>query len=122
MGRSNPNVEHNHDIGSTHEFLDEMTKTAVNLLPPLGELRVIRQWGGSYNCSPDRQPIIGDTDQLEGYYLACGFSGHGFMFAPMTGLLLSEVILGLPTTIDLKDLHIDRFKNIENTEYEHSVV
>jgi len=122
MGRSNPNVEHNHDIGSTHEFLDEMTKTAVNLLPPLGELRVIRQWGGSYNCSPDRQPIIGDTDQLEGYYLACGFSGHGFMFAPMTGLLLSEVILGLPTTIDLKDLHIDRFKNNENTEYEHSVV
>lgn len=122
MGRSNPLVEHNHDIGSTHEFLDEMAKTAVNLLPPLGKLRVVRQWGGSYNCSPDRQPIIGDTDQLEGYYLAVGFSGHGFMFAPMTGLLLSEVILGQPTTIDLKDLHIDRFKNNEKTEYEHSVV
>ncbi len=122
MGRSDPNVEKNHDIGSTHTFLDEMAKTAVNLLPPLGELRVIRQWGGSYNCSPDRQPIIGDTDQLEGYYLACGFSGHGFMFAPMTGLLLSEVILGLPTTIDLTELHIDRFKNNKNTEYEHSVV
>jgi sarcosine oxidase subunit beta len=122
MGRSDPDVEHNHDIGSTHKFLDEMAKTAVELLPPLGNLRVIRQWGGSYNCSPDRQPILGDTDQLKGYYLACGFSGHGFMFAPMTGLLLSEVILGLPTTIDLKDLHIDRFKNNEQTEYEHSVV
>jgi sarcosine oxidase subunit beta len=122
MGRSNPLVEKNHDISSTHEFLDEMAKTAVELLPPLGNLRVIRQWGGSYNCSPDRQPILGDTDQLEGYYLACGFSGHGFMFAPMTGLLLSEVILGLPTTIDLTDLHIDRFKNNQQTAYEHSVV
>lgn len=122
MGRSDPNVAKNHDIGSTHTFLDEMAKTAVNLLPPLGNLRVIRQWGGSYNCSPDRQPIIGDTDQLDGYFLACGFSGHGFMFAPMTGLLLSEVILGLPTTIDLAEVHIDRFKNNENTEYEHSVV
>ena len=122
MGRSNPLVEKNHDIHSTHEFLDEMAKTAVELLPPLGDLRVIRQWGGSYNCSPDRQPILGDTDQLEGYYLACGFSGHGFMFAPMTGLLLSEVILGQPTTIDLTDLHIDRFKNNQDTEYEHSVV
>ncbi len=122
MGRSGQNVPHNHDIHSTHEFLDEMAKTAVNLLPPLGELRVVRQWGGSYNCSPDRQPILGDTDQLDGYYLAVGFSGHGFMFAPMTGLLLSEVILGLPTTIDLKDLHIDRFKHNKETDYEHSVV
>ncbi len=122
MGRSDLDVERGHDIGSTHKFLDEMAKTAVNLLPPLGDLRVIRQWGGSYNVSPDRQPIIGDTDQLEGYYLAVGFSGHGFMFAPMTGLLVSEVILGLPTTIDITDLHIDRFKNNETTEYEHSVV
>jgi sarcosine oxidase subunit beta len=122
MGRSDSEVERGHDIGSTHKFLDEMAKTVVNLLPPLGDLRVIRQWGGSYNVSPDRQPIIGDTDQLEGYYLAVGFSGHGFMFAPMTGLLVSEVILGLPTTIDITDLHIDRFKNNETTEYEHSVV
>lgn len=122
MGRSGSNVPHNHDIHSTHEFLDEMAKTAVTLLPPLGDLRVIRQWGGSYNCSPDRQPILGDTDQLEGYYLAVGFSGHGFMFAPMTGLLLSEVIMNQPTTIDLADLHIDRFKNNKETDYEHSVV
>jgi len=122
MGRSNPKALHNHDIGSTHEFLDEMAKTAVELLPPLGKLRVIRQWGGSYNVSPDRQPILGDTDQLKGYYLACGFSGHGFMFAPMTGLLLSEVILGQQPSIDMTDLHINRFKNKTHTEYEQSVV
>ena len=122
MGRSDVNVLRNHYIGSTHEFLDEMAKTAVELLPPIGELRVIRQWGGSYNCSPDRQPILGDTDQLKGYYLACGYSGHGFMFAPMIGLLLSEVILELPTTIELKELHINRFKENKDIEYEHSVV
>jgi len=122
MGRSNPLVEHNHDISSTHDFLDEMSKTAVELLPPLGKLRVTRQWGGSYNLSPDRQPIISDTDQLEGYYIACGFSGHGFMFAPVTGLLLSEVILGEKTTIDMTDLHLDRFKNKTFKAYEKSVV
>lgn len=122
MGRSNPHVERNHDIGSTHEFLDEMAKTAVNLLPPLGELRVVRQWGGSYNITPDRQPIISDTDQCVGYYMAVGFSGHGFMFAPVTGILLSEIILGEQTSIDIKDLHIDRFKNQEHQEYETNVV
>jgi len=122
MGRGNPQAPQSHDISSSHEFLDEMAKTAVELLPPLANLRVTRQWGGSYNVSPDRQPILGDTDQLEGYYLACGFSGHGFMFAPMTGLLLSEVILNQPTTIDMTDLHIDRFKHQDHTTYEHSVV
>ncbi len=121
MGRSNPFAEHNHDISSSHEFLDEMAKTAVKLLPPLKDLRVVRQWGGSYNISPDRQPILGETI-LPGFYLACGFSGHGFMFAPMTGLLLSEVILGEKTTVDMTEFHIDRFKENMKSEYEHSVV
>ena len=122
MGRSNPLALHNHDIGSTHDFLDEMAKTAVNLLPPLGELRVVRQWGGSYNITPDRQPIISDTDQCDGYYMAVGFSGHGFMFAPMTGLLLSEIILKETPTTDIEKLHIDRFKNQDLQSYETNVV
>lgn len=122
MGRSNPNVEHNHDIGHTHDFLDEMAKTAVNLLPPLGDLRVVRQWGGSYNITPDRQPIISDTDQCEGYYMAVGYSGHGFMFAPVTGILLSEIILKEEPTIDITELHLNRFKNEEIKSYETNVV
>ena len=71
--------------------------------------------------SPDRQPIISDCD-LPGFYLACGFSGHGFMFAPMTGLLLSEIILNETLSIDISDLHINRFKNNKTFTYEKSVV
>lgn len=122
MGRSTPNQIHGHDTSSSHEFLDEMAKTVVNILPALGDLRVVRQWGGSYNNSPDRQPIISDTSKLPGFYMACGFSGHGFMFAPMTGLLLSEIIMGEKTSIDIKDLHIDRFENSTTTTYERNVV
>jgi len=122
MGRSDKFVEKNHDISSTWKFLDEMSKTVVNLLPIVGELRVVRQWGGSYNVSPDRQPIISDTKEINGFYMAVGFSGHGFMFAPMTGLLLSEIILNEPTSINIKDLHIDRFKSKNKTNYEQSVV
>lgn len=122
MGRSGESVEAGHDISSTWNFLDKMANTVVELLPPVGNLRVIRQWGGSYDISPDRQPIIGDTPLLKGYYMACGFSGHGFMFAPMTGLLLSEIIMNEETTIDIKDLHISRFEKEQTTEYETSVV
>ncbi len=122
MGRSDPNMPQGYNVDASWHFLDEMAKTAVNLLPPIGDLRVIRQWGGLYNLSPDRQPIISDVKELPGFYLACGFSGHGFMFAPMTGLLLSEIILGEKTTVDTTDLHIDRFKNSDFKDYEKSVV
>ncbi len=122
MGRSDPKVGHGHDIESTWQFLDSMAKTVVDIMPIIGNLRVIRQWGGSYNMSPDRQPIISDTDQLEGFYMACGFSGHGFMFAPMTGLLLSQMILNEKTTFDMASLHLDRFKNTDTKQIEKSVV
>ena len=122
MGRSNPHVEQGHNIESTWQFLDHMSRTVCDILPLVGNLRVVRQWGGSYNMSPDRQPIISDTDQLKGFYMACGFSGHGFMFAPMTGLLLSELIMNEPTTVNMEPLHMNRFKNQETFHVEKSVV
>lgn len=122
MGRSNPKAKHDHDIESSWQFLDEMAKTVIDIMPLIGNLRVIRQWGGSYNMSPDRQPIISDTDQLEGFYMGCGFSGHGFMFAPMTGLLLSEMVLGEKPSIDMSSLSLNRFKKSSFKKIEKSVV
>ena len=121
MGRSNPNQPHNHDISSSHHFLDEMAKTVCDILPKVGELRVIRQWGGSYNMSPDRQPIVSGS-KINGFYVACGFSGHGFMFAPMTGLLLSEIIIGKKPSLDVSILDLKRFDNMDFKDIEHSVV
>jgi sarcosine oxidase, subunit beta len=122
MGRSNPFVERGHDVESTWQFLDHMAKTVTEIMPLVGKLRVVRQWGGSYNMSPDRQPFISDTLDLEGFYMACGFSGHGFMFAPMTGLLLSEIMLKEKTTVDVYPLSLDRFKDKDVFDVEKSVV
>ena len=122
MGRSNPHVKKGHDVSSSWQFLDEMAKTAVEILPRIGDLRVVRQWGGSYNMSPDRQPIISRSHDVDGFYMACGFSGHGFMLAPVTGLLISEMILGETPSADLSALDIDRFKDQTHQDIEHSVV
>ena len=122
MGRGNPDAAHDHDISSSWKFLDEMAKTVTEILPEVAKLRVIRTWGGSYTISPDHQPIISDTNELPGFYMACGYSGHGFMFAPITGELLSQMILGEPLEEYAKDLNIDRFKNSTTTDFEHSVV
>ncbi|QWB99500.1 FAD-binding oxidoreductase [Mycoplasmatota bacterium] len=121
MGRNNPDALHNHDISSSWKFLDDMAKTVNHILPEVAKQRVIRTWGGSYNISPDFQPIISDSS-IDGFYIACGYSGHGFMFAPITGELLSEIILGEPLEDYAKALHMDRFKNMDKIDKEHSVV
>lgn len=121
MGRGDENEPKDLRITSSWQFLDEMSKTIIDILPPVGKLRMIRQWAGLYNITPDKQPILGKVDEIEGYYLAVGFSGHGFMFAPITGLLLSEIILNENLTIDIEKLSINRFKKNELV-FEPSVV
>lgn len=121
MGRSNPDEPASFNLSSSWQFLDEMAKTVCEILPIIGKLRVTRQWAGSYTMTPDRQPIIGKTS-IPGFYVAIGFSGHGFMFAPMTGLMLSEIILGEAPTIDIEELGIKRFESGRLSAYEKSVV
>lgn len=112
MGRGCDEPE-SYNIKSSYEFAEEMAKTVVGLMPPLSELRVIRQWAGLYNITPDRQPIYGKVRDVEGFYLAAGFSGHGFMFAPITGEVISDMILGKESSIDVSKLDLYRFERGE---------
>jgi sarcosine oxidase subunit beta len=121
MGRGDENEPRDGNINSSWHFLDEMAKTITKLLPPLKNAMVIRQWAGLYNMTPDRQPILGGVEEVEGLYLAVGFSGHGFMFGPATGILLSEIILNEKPSIDISSLSLNRFK-VGALIYEPSVV
>ena len=109
MGRGDEGEPRDFRVTSGWHFLDEMTKTITNILPPLKDVRMIRQWAGLYNLTPDRQPILGPVDEVEGLHLAVGFSGHGFMFGPATGLLIAEKMLGEENTISIDMLHLNRF-------------
>lgn len=109
MGRGDANEPRDLRQTSSWHFMEEMAKTVVELLPPLKDLRVVRQWAGLYDMSPDRQPIYGKANEVEGFYTACGFSGHGFMFGPVTAVVMSEAILGEKPSIDVSMLSIDRF-------------
>jgi sarcosine oxidase subunit beta len=120
MGYGDPDEPESHNVKSSWQFMEEMAKKATNLLPVLGNLRVVRQWAGLYNVTPDAQPILDQSNKIDGFYMAVGFSGHGFMIAPMTGVVLAEMILEEEPTLDL-DLTIDRFEK-GNLILEPSVV
>lgn len=109
MGFGDPNELKAHVITSTWHFMEEMAAKVLPVLPPLAQLRVVRQWAGLYNISPDAQPILGSIPQVEGFYCAVGFSGHGFMLAPVTGMALAAQMAGQDFPIDISPLSIERF-------------
>ena len=55
-------------------------------------LKVLRQWAGPYDVSPDGDAIVGRTPGLPGFVQVCGFTGHGFMMAPVVGKMLAAAI------------------------------
>ena len=110
MGYGDPEEPESHNIKASWQFLERMSKKATHILPFLKELRVIRQWAGLYNVTPDAQPILDESEEVNGYYMAVGFSGHGFMIAPMTGILMAEMITGESLSLDI-ELDLKRFDN-----------
>jgi sarcosine oxidase subunit beta len=114
VGNGNPPVEVQGFDESTN--FSEMGRTAKNMLkvvPTLHLAKVIRTWAGILDHTPDDVPIMGAVPNIDGLYLACGFSGHGFAIAPQVGKLLSELILSGHTSISIKNFDYVRFEHPE---------
>jgi len=98
------------NINTDDEFLALLIENAVRRIPDLDGVGVIRGWAGLYDVTPDANPILGPVAEVEGFIMAAGFSGHGFMQAPATGQLIAELIVdGKATTIDISPLSVRRF-------------
>jgi sarcosine oxidase subunit beta len=101
---------------------EEVLPTAVRLFPPLEEADLRFTWAGLYEMTPDRLPVIGEAPGVAGFYLANGFSGHGFQHAPIVGKLLAEMIVeGGAHTVDVSSLGLERFARGEVVP-EHHVI
>jgi sarcosine oxidase subunit beta len=66
-------------------------------------------WGGLYEDTPDKHPIVGPIDGIDGLLCAAGFSGHGVMHAPAVGQLVAEWIVDGRPSLDLRPLRLERF-------------
>jgi sarcosine oxidase subunit beta len=80
------------DQNSSFAFLGLYARALVEACPILGKVKVLRQWSGCYDLTPDGNPIVGGVDEIEHFYQASGFMGHGFMMAPVMGKLIAEHI------------------------------
>lgn len=92
-GISNPDVPEGLNQESSLTFLKRYGRALTSAMPGLGAVKVLRQWAGCYDITPDGNPLVGRVDAVEGLILASGFMGHGFMMAPVMSKRLVEHLL-----------------------------
>jgi sarcosine oxidase subunit beta len=98
------------DQRSSRDFLASYSASLVRAVPRLARVKVLRQWAGCYDLTPDGGPIVGRVAEPSNLTLACGFMGHGFMMAPVMGKLLAEHVATQDTSALFAQWSLDRFR------------
>ena len=90
-----------------HQFYPAL----VRRMPALAEVSDVHGWAGLYEMTPDHNPVLGEHPAVRGLVFASGFSGHGLMMSPATGLAVSELVrFGESRTFDITPFAVDRFE------------
>ncbi|MFZ4657584.1 MAG: FAD-dependent oxidoreductase [Caldilineaceae bacterium] len=93
---------------SGHHLLQSCSHRAITLLPFLRDLRVLRQWTGVCDMSPDYSPIMGKTG-VDGYYITTGWGTWGFKAIPASGEQMAQLIATGETPALIAPFALDRF-------------
>ena len=80
-----------YDTGGSLAFAEELAGHVLQLMPGLGRMRLLRQWSGLCDMTPDYSPIIGPTP-VAGFYCDVGWGTYGFKAAPVAGEQLAACI------------------------------
>ena len=110
MGIGDPTEPVSFNIKASWKFLEDCATLVTSSLPILKKLRIVRQWAGLYDMTPDRNHIIDEMKGVSGFYTVAGFSGHGFMIAPKTSIIIAQHLCGEKPDIDLQLFSADRFQ------------
>ena len=116
-------------LGSTREFVGfnrentiagirGIIKQSAAVLPALENFQVIRTFAGLRPFTPDGLPILGPVKSLDGFMMAAGHEGDGIALSPITGYLMSQILLGKQPDVDLDPFSPDRFDNRDGTVHD----
>jgi sarcosine oxidase subunit beta len=111
LGMRNPDEVEGLATAVNWDYLTEVLLPAAGRrLPLLFEAGIRKAEAGLHCDTADYNAILGPVDSLPKLYLACGFSGHGFMHSPAVGRLMADVIMGEPSAFsDIEPFLLDRF-------------
>ena len=89
--------------------LAEMRAALAKWFPEIAAAPFVETWGGMLESSPDVLPIISPAPGLEGFFVATGFSGHGFGIGPGAGQLAANMVTGRAPATTLAPFRLSRF-------------
>lgn len=93
-----------------HQAILKQARThLVQAFPVFHMMRIAQSWGGMIDVMPDGLPVISAVDAVPGFFLATGFSGHGFGISPGAGRLMAELVLGETPVVDPAPFRYNRF-------------
>jgi glycine/D-amino acid oxidase-like deaminating enzyme len=81
------------------------------LFPAASSIRVVQQWAGLIDVTPDAVPVIGPVEAVPGLTVATGFSGHGFGIGPGAGRLAADLATGARPLVDPHPFRLSRFSD-----------
>jgi sarcosine oxidase subunit beta len=81
-----------YSLKGTLPTLEQMASYTLELFPQLSGLRVLRQWAGICDMTPDYAPIIGPSREVDNFYVDVGWGTYGFKAAPAAAKCLAEMI------------------------------
>ena len=120
-GMSNPNEKFGFGQSIDPDWEITHMEAAIKRLPMLQKAGLVSHLADLYEVTPDAHPIYGATP-IEGFYVVVGFSGHGFMHGPVSGKLITEMIVDSEyKTMDVSMLDLARFEE-DRLIHEYNVV
>lgn len=90
------------------EFIEGLAGHVLELMPPLSKMRLLRQWAGLCDMTPDYSPIMGPTP-VEGFHVDVGWGTYGFKAGPVSGEAMAETIATGRTPEIISSFGLDRF-------------
>ncbi len=89
--------------------LRQMRAALERWVPEIAGSPFVESWGGMIEASPDVLPIISPVDAIGDFYVATGFSGHGFGIGPGAGKLIAGMVSGTADPAALAGFRLGRF-------------
>ncbi|MAX52428.1 MULTISPECIES: FAD-dependent oxidoreductase [unclassified Methylophaga] len=103
-----------HSTRSSLDFVEGLTTHITDMFPFLSNVKVVRQWAGMADITPDFAPIMGKTP-VEGFYLDAGWGTWGFKATPISGKTMAETIAKDMAPDLIKSFRLSRFEDYELT-------
>ena len=91
------------------QIVREMRSAISRWLPELAACPFVETWAGMIDATPDVLPIIEPIEAIAGFYLATGFSGHGYGIGPGAGRLIAGMVSGTADPAGLAGFRLGRF-------------